>query len=103
MTWVSERCSCSMSAKDSSSDSGETPLYFAARDGQLSVVQLLLERRAQPDKAVASGMAPLHVAAGRGHIEVVNGLQQGGCLPGVGWVWLVGCGWVKLVGYGWLI
>ena len=83
------------------------------------MVQLLLESRAQHDKATAEGATALHVAALQGHAEVVRSLleetggwQMGGEVKGevesgrgkgwVGlmvWLWLAVGRWLCPVGF----
>ena len=56
----------------------ETPLYYAARMGRKEVVQLLIERGAEPNWQHWSEMTPLHMAAGLGHSDVVKVLMDAG-------------------------
>lgn len=62
--------------------SGYTPLHFAAREGHLEVVQLLIERGAHIDaQTTAGGATPLHRAAFMGRTDVVKALLNGGADP----------------------
>lgn len=51
----------------------ESPLMFAALNGQLDLAQLLITRGADVNKP---GWAPLHYAATRGHLAVMNLLLE---------------------------
>lgn len=51
----------------------ESPLMFAALDGQLELARLLISRGADVNKP---GWAPLHYAATRGHLAVMNLLLE---------------------------
>lgn len=55
-----------------------TPLYAASYRGDKDVVQVLLSRRADPNKQNKKGSAPLHIAANRGYKEVVRLLIANG-------------------------
>ena len=57
----------------------ETPLYYAARMGQNDVVQLLIERGADPNWQHRSGMTPLSLAAAKENANVVRVLLELGC------------------------
>lgn len=57
-----------------------TPLYFAAQGRHLAIVELLLERGADPNARSDWG-TPLHIAARRGHIGVAKILLQHGADP----------------------
>ena len=62
--------------KDKSTDEGTSPLYKAAREGRLGVVQYLLEQGADKDKTTINGFSPLIVAALFGHLPVMECLLQ---------------------------
>lgn len=54
-------------------EAGATPLHYAAGAGRLPIVQLLLERGANPNaKTATTEQTPLHVAAIGGHARVVQ-------------------------------
>ncbi|KAF9431446.1 hypothetical protein BGZ76_000295 [Entomortierella beljakovae] len=55
---------------------GSTPLHFAAANGCLSVVDILLRHGAIVDMTDKYGSSPLSVAAARHHPEVANLLRQ---------------------------
>jgi ankyrin repeat protein len=61
-----------------------TPLGVAARRGQRGMVELLLERGADPSLSGASWSAPLAWARGRGHDDVVAMLLAAGATDGGG-------------------
>ncbi|XP_048372878.1 protein TANC2 isoform X2 [Sphaerodactylus townsendi] len=61
---------------DASSESGLTPLGYAAAAGYLSIVVLLCKRRAKVDHLDKNGQCALVHAALRGHLEVVKFLIQ---------------------------
>ena len=52
------------------------PLFEASEHGQLEVARLLLEAKADKDKALENGATPLYIAAENG--------AAGGCTPFVG-------------------
>ena len=54
----------------------ESPLILAAKEGHKDVVQLLLERGAEPNLAHQNGLTPLHCAALQGYKDVVQFLLQ---------------------------
>ncbi len=54
------------------------PLHFAAADGHIEVVRLLLEDGAHVSATNEGGETPLHYAANHGHIEVVKVLLDNG-------------------------
>ena len=51
------------------------PLFEASRHGQTEVARLLLEAKADMDKATQDGVTPLYIAAQKGQLEVVRLLQ----------------------------
>ncbi|CAE7254556.1 RIPK4 [Symbiodinium necroappetens] len=51
---------------------GDTPLSIAAHRGHLEVARLLLDAKADKDKANYLGTTPLSIAAHRGHLEVAR-------------------------------
>ncbi|ELW67519.1 Protein TANC2 [Tupaia chinensis] len=61
---------------DASSESGLTPLGYAAAAGYLSIVMLLCKKRAKVDHLDKNGQCALVHAALRGHLEVVKFLIQ---------------------------
>ncbi|XP_053115151.1 protein TANC2 isoform X3 [Hemicordylus capensis] len=61
---------------DASSESGLTPLGYAAAAGYLSIVALLCKKRAKVDHLDKNGQCALVHAALRGHLEVVKFLIQ---------------------------
>lgn len=61
-------------------DGGATPLFWASR-GSASLVQLLLERGADPNVRITWGQTPLLAAADAGNAESVSLLLQHGADP----------------------
>ena len=55
-----------------------TPLYVAAQESHLEIVQALLAKGALPNKTAVRGMTPLQCAAFRGVEEIVQVLLDGG-------------------------
>ena len=54
-------------------DSGATPLYFAAQEGHFKVVRLLLsQNEIDVNAATDSGATPLFISSQEGHVEVVE-------------------------------
>ena len=51
---------------------GYTPLFVASRNGNIEVVELLLEAKADVNKAETNGYTPLIIASQNDHIEVVK-------------------------------
>ena len=64
--------------KDKARDDGVTPLYFAAQQGHMAVVQCLTEQGADIDKAANNGRTPLGAALMMGHHEVAAYLRAAG-------------------------
>jgi ankyrin repeat protein len=60
---------------------GMTPLALAAEAGNLRIVQLLLEHKANPNLALPGGETPLMTAARTGRLEVVQALLAAGADP----------------------
>ncbi|XP_040186142.1 protein TANC2 isoform X5 [Rana temporaria] len=61
---------------DASSESGMTPLAYAAASGHLTIAMLLCKRKAKVDLLDKNGQCALVHAALRGHLEVVKYLIQ---------------------------
>ncbi|KAJ8404345.1 hypothetical protein AAFF_G00341180 [Aldrovandia affinis] len=61
---------------DTASETGLTPLGYAASAGHLTIVTTLCRRRAKVDHLDKNGQCPLVHAALRGHLEVVKFLIQ---------------------------
>ena len=59
----------------------DTPLHEAANEGHRVMVQLLLDRGANPNKAEKCGYTPLHKAAFHGHKDVIKLLLDRGANP----------------------
>jgi ankyrin repeat protein len=57
---------------------GYTPLYAAARNGHLEIVQALLKAGASVNKANHLGETPLYIAAENGHVKIVRTLIEAG-------------------------
>ncbi|MEN6355480.1 MAG: ankyrin repeat domain-containing protein [Armatimonadota bacterium] len=55
-------------------DDGATPLHHAAAKGQLAVVKLLIDNKADVNAQKKDGVTPLHVAAALGYKDVVVAL-----------------------------
>jgi len=73
---------------DTLSSNGWTPLHYAAKEGHLSVVELLLDRGADVNARTRSsylpkgtGDTPLHWAACEGHLAIVRYLLSNGADP----------------------
>ncbi|KAI9761527.1 MAG: hypothetical protein M1840_001790 [Geoglossum simile] len=59
-----------------------TPLWWAAANGYMEVVELLLAiKGVEPDSKDSSGQTPLSLAAGNGHLKVVELLLERGAKP----------------------
>lgn len=64
---------------DSMDEKGWTPLMLASRCGRVEVLELLLERGADPNRALSSlGWSALHHGARQGHSEAVEVLLRHG-------------------------
>ncbi|XP_057322040.1 poly [ADP-ribose] polymerase tankyrase-2-like [Microplitis mediator] len=66
---------CNQMVSDFKDDDGRTALHWAAYDGNVDIVNALLESGAQVTLSNKSN-TPLHLAASKGHIEVVKLLLQ---------------------------
>jgi ankyrin repeat protein len=60
---------------------GMTALMIAAREGQMEIARLLLQRGAAVDMPDALGLTALHVAAINGQDEIVSLLLEAGAEP----------------------
>ena len=60
---------------------GFTPLMFAARQGDVAMVRLLLDHDANINEAAADGSTPLLVATVRGHVPLALFLLEQGAEP----------------------
>jgi ankyrin repeat protein len=77
---------------DKRNEQGETKLYRAAREGNVSAVKKLLRAGADPDIADSHGLTPLHQAAYWGEGEIVSLLLKAGAAPNID----NGHGWTPL-------
>ena len=66
-----------------STQDGTTPLHDVAFKGHKDVVQLLLDRGAEPNMADQNGDNPLHKATSKGHTDVVHLLRERGAEPNI--------------------
>ena len=57
-------------------DTGATPLYIAAQQGQEAIVQALIEVGADVNKARDDAWTPLSIAAQVGHTAIVQILRD---------------------------
>ena len=64
--------------KADNSCNGWTPLYWAARDGHETAVQVLVDAGAEVDNATSIGETPLYIAANNGHEAVLKALINAG-------------------------
>ena len=60
---------------------GDTPLHYAAANGNPDIVNMLLDGGAEPNKADIYGDTPLHLAAWYGHRDLVVSLLDRGAAP----------------------
>ena len=63
---------------DKECNNGTTALLFAAQNGRLEIVRLLLQKGADKDKENDHGTTALFIAAQNGHLEIVRLLLQEG-------------------------
>ncbi len=59
-------------------ETGETPIHFAASDGNLPVIEFLVYKGAEVNSQDKDGKTPLMLAAEKGHEKVVEFLLQAG-------------------------
>jgi ankyrin repeat protein len=57
---------------------GETPLYVASRNGHPTVLELLIQAKAEVDTVMADGYTPLCIASYNGHTDIIKLLLQAG-------------------------
>ena len=62
-------------------DYGRKPIITASFDGDINMVRLLLEHKADTSIADTQGWTPLHMACDRGHINIVKILLEAGANP----------------------
>mmetsp|Transcript_23251 Transcript_23251/g.45124 ORF Transcript_23251/g.45124 Transcript_23251/m.45124 type:complete len:93 (-) Transcript_23251:56-334(-) len=55
---------------------GQTPLHFAANNGEIESIKCLIENGAEKEAKDNDGRTPLHVAAEAGKMEVVKCLLE---------------------------
>ncbi len=60
---------------------GFTPLLYAARDGRIDIVQMLIARKANIELAEANGITPLQMAIGNENIALARYLLEKGANP----------------------
>ncbi|XP_035507384.2 ankyrin repeat domain-containing protein 50 isoform X1 [Scophthalmus maximus] len=63
---------------------GATSLSIAAQEGHTNIVEMLLERAANPDHVDKYGRSPVKVAGKQGHFSVVRLLESFGAKPYLG-------------------
>ena len=63
--------------------SGNTPLYYVVKKGNIEIVKLLLENGADPNTPDSAGETPLSLAVGYRHIEIVKLLLENGADPNI--------------------
>lgn len=56
----------------SSDDHGFSPLHWAAKEGHLNLVTLLIQRGARVNATNMGDDTPLHLATAHGHREIVS-------------------------------
>ncbi len=61
-----------------------TPLFHAASEGHLAVVEELLNLGARTDILDEKNLSPMYYAAWEGHIKCMDTLYRAGCKPGLG-------------------
>ena len=57
---------------------GNSPIHFAARLGNMLILQRLLANNAKVDILDEKNKSPLHKAASRGYVEIANLLKENG-------------------------
>ena len=85
-------------AVDKARATGATPLYVAAQNGHLTVVEALVKAGATVDQAEANGVTPLYIASQKGHTKVCTFLLESGAhrevrMRGSGWTPLFVAAW----------
>ncbi|TNE30237.1 MAG: hypothetical protein EP349_05535 [Alphaproteobacteria bacterium] len=68
-----------------SSESGGTPLFYAALTGQKEIAEMLLAKGAKADAQSTSGATPVHAAAQRNDVEMLKILCEGKTKPRIDW------------------
>lgn len=53
-------------------DHGFSPLHWAAKEGHLKIVEMLVQRGARINSTNRGDDTPLHLAAAHGHHEIVH-------------------------------
>lgn len=62
---------------------GVSPLYIACHEGHIECVRLLLEAKADTEKAVEGGATPLYIATQKYYSEIIDLLLQSAANPNV--------------------
>jgi len=62
-------------------ESGSTPLHHAAGWGRKEVVELLLTKKADPNRRNKAGQTPLDLAISNNQTEVIQILKPAGEIP----------------------
>ncbi|CAG8751758.1 18159_t:CDS:2, partial [Racocetra fulgida] len=57
---------------------GWTPIFYAASEGNIECVNILIQANCQVDISDESGHSPIYYAAWEGHIECINKLREAG-------------------------